>query len=125
LSTLEPVDGKPVPDLVAIRLQIDTGANLTGFLPSVFEQLGIGPYRMTPVSTPSTKKGTPFRVPQYDVSLFLLANARLTEFGSVRAIAAEDFSEVGKGVQGILRTDILDRCHLQYFGPERNFTLAW
>ena len=46
--------GLPVPEEVALQLQIDTGSHVTGIPPGVFEQLGIQPFRTIAVRTPST-----------------------------------------------------------------------
>jgi hypothetical protein len=116
--------GTAVPESVAVRLQIDTGSNLTGFLPSVFARLGLSPITRILVRTPSTRPGEPHEADVYDVSLSLISNAIITNFGSVRAICAEDFDNEG-GVQGILGTDILCRCNFHFHGPDQTFTLAW
>jgi hypothetical protein len=116
--------GHPVPELVRVRLQLDTGSALTGFLPFVFQKLGIGPFRTVAVGTPSTTPDCPHIANQYDVVLHLVSGTDLTRIDHVHAIDPQDFHPT-EGVQGIIGRDVLCRCHFTFYGPDRQFRLAW
>jgi hypothetical protein len=116
----------PIPTSIPVTAQIDSGSFATGFLPEVFQQLGIQPFRILSVRTPSTKPGQPHRCPQHDVSVTLVTGSldEQVELPSVHAIAADDFDRE-EGIQAIIGRDILDRCVFQYFGPSRRFRLSF
>jgi hypothetical protein len=116
--------GFAVPTPVALRAQIDTGSFVTGMLPAVFDQLGIQPFRVVAVRTPSTTPGNPFHCEQFDVSLALVSGMDRVELPSVWVIASPDF-QPHEGVQAIIGRDVLDRCVFTYAGPHRSFTLAF
>lgn len=116
--------GHRVPERVPVRLQIDTGSALTGFLRFVFEKLEIGPFRTVQVGTPSTTPDRPHTANQYDVVLYLVSGTELTPIDNVHAIDPQDFHPT-EGVQGIIGRDVLDRCVFTFAGPDRQFHLAW
>ena len=116
--------GFPVPAKIHVNAQLDIGSFATAFLPSVFESLGIQPFGIIPVRTPSTKPGQPCPCDQFDVSVTFLSGMTPITISSVHAIASDDFDSHEDGVHAILGRDILDRCTLNYCGPERTFQLA-
>src|SRR5437773_757541 len=83
--------GFPVPAEVALRLQLDTGSAVTGFLPGVFAALEIPPFRTILLRTPSTRPGEPHEAPQYQVNVVLISGTDRTVIPNVLAIASEDF----------------------------------
>jgi hypothetical protein len=113
----------PVPQRIPVNAQLDTGSFASGFLPTVFQSLGIKPIGIVSVRTPSTKPGQPFPCDEYDVSVTFLAGITPVTIPSVHAIASDDFDTHEDGVHAILGRDILDRCTLSYCGPDRTFQL--
>lgn len=116
--------GLPVPDPVPVRVQIDTGSFVTVLMPSVYRSLGITSFGTILIRTPSTRRGTPCEAEQFDVSVSLVSGTTLAEFGSVYAIASEDFQEA-EPIQGLIGRDVLARCVFNYSGPHRSFELGW
>ena len=116
--------GHPIPPEASLRLQIDTGSHVTGFLPTVFQALNIEHFRTILLRTPSTRPGEAWEAKQYDVSLTLISGADRTLIPSVHAIASEDF-DVEEGIQGIIGRDVLDRCVFEYFGPHKSYRLSF
>jgi hypothetical protein len=117
--------GLLVPPKIPVCAEIDTGSFATGFLPEVYQRLGIttiGPVR---VSTPSTRHGEGCLTDQYDVSITLVGNSSQLFFPSVLAIAGDDFSTDEDAPQGILGRDVLNRCVFNYYGPDQTFRLAF
>jgi hypothetical protein len=115
--------GFAVPPSVAVLAVIDTGSFATGLRPSIFDALGIQPFRTLPILTPSTKPDQPHICGQYDVSLTLVSGVNQLEIPSVHAIGTDDFRE--EGIQGIIGRDVLKRCVLNYYGPHATFELAF
>jgi hypothetical protein len=116
--------GLKVPTQVTVRAQLDTGSFATGFMPEVFQSLGVERFRDIPIRTPSTKRGQECRCDQYDVSVTLLSGMTQVVIPSVHAIASDDFDPEEEGVQAIIGRDILDRCTFYYHGVERSFQLS-
>jgi hypothetical protein len=116
-------NNRPIPDSVHVRALIDTGANVSGFAPRVFRELGTPPVAKQPVITPSTLPGSPHLCDVYDVSLSVVANARPISFGDSKVVAADCWLP-GEGIEALIGRDILNQCFFQYFGLDRTFTLA-
>jgi hypothetical protein len=113
-----------VPDLVPLRVLIDTGATVSGFSPRVFDSLGLEPVTrqgvITPANTPEDLHPAYF----YDVAIHLVAEGRPNRFGDFRVMAAQCWLP-GEGVEGLIGWDILNKCFFQCHGPERTFTLSF
>src|SRR5262245_44317441 len=95
----------PVPPRMAVRVQLDTGSFATGFMPEVFETLGIQPIDRVAIRTPSTRRGESCLVDQFDVNLAIVSGTDQYTIG-VWAIASEHF-EQGYEVQAIIGRDLL------------------
>ena len=93
-------------------------------MPEAFDRLGIEPFAVISIRTPSTRRGEPHRCDQFDVSISLVANANTFVIPSVHAIASDDFSPAEQ-VHAIIGRDILDRCVFEYFGPHKQFRLCF
>jgi hypothetical protein len=116
--------GFPIPKQIPVNAQLDIGSFATAFLPTVFTSLGVMPFGVIPVRTPSTKPGQPCLCDQFDVSVTFLSGMTPITVSSVHAIASDDFDRHVDGVNAILGRDILDKCILNYCGPDRIFQLA-
>ena len=114
----------PVPAEVAVRAQLDTGSFTTCIMPEVFQKLGLSPFERLLIRTPSTRRGEPCPCDRYDVSLTLVAGMALTPDPSVWVIASEDFIPE-EHIQAIIGRDLLDKCVLNYEGPQKTFNLAF
>lgn len=97
---------------------------MSGFAPRVFRELGITPVTKTAVLTPSTPPDAPHECDLYDVSLSLVANGSAHPFPDTRVMEADCWLP-GEGLEALLGTDILNRCNLQYLGPDRRFVLGF
>jgi hypothetical protein len=114
-----------VPTPQYLRVLVDTGSNLTGFMPSVFQKLGIQPFGVIPVRTTSTEPDQPHECDQYDVSLTLgVGKQAPMAFHSVYAIACRDFTRRDR-YHGIIGRDVLARCNFFYYGPDRRFEFGF
>lgn len=116
--------GFALPAAVALRAQIDTGSYVTGVIAAAFDQLGIQPFRVVPVRTPSTTLDKPHFCEMFDVSLTLLSGMTRMELPSVHVIASADFQRE-ENVQAIIGRDILNRCVFTYEGTHGSFRLAF
>ncbi len=116
--------GLPLPPLIPVRAQLDTGSFCTGMMPEVFHKLGIGPFDRIAIRTPSTLRGQSCLCDRCNVSLTLVSGTAQTPFPSVHVIASDDFSP-GEHIQAIIGRDLLDRCVLHYEGPHRTFSLSF
>lgn len=113
--------GQPIPNPVAVRGLVDTGASCTCIDPGVLTSLNLTPTGSQPVHTPSTQ-GTPVNQLQYDVSLILPHPGISYSFHSLAVIQSQ---LAVQGIQGLIGRDVLDRCLLVYDGPLGAFTLAF
>ena len=113
--------GLDVPQQMAIRGLIDTGASCTCIDPGCLSFLGLQPTGQTVVHTPTTG-GTPHPCNQYDVSIMLLHPGLTLTFGVVPVIAS-DLSL--QGIDALVGRDILVRCLFVYDGPANMFSLAF
>lgn len=114
----------PVPAPVEVQAQIDTGATVSAFNPTVFARLGISPLELRPVLTPSTTPDQPHDFPFYHVLLALVANGQPHELGEFEVMAADCWLE-GEGVEALIGQDILERCVFEYAGQHGTFNLAF
>ncbi len=113
----------PVPAEVLVRGLLDTGSHVTGFRSDVFPCLGVQPFQVIPIRTPSTTPGAPHPAEQFDVTVTLVSGTDRHELG-VHAIAADDF-DPDEDAQAVIGRAVLDRCVLEYFGPHQSFRLSW
>jgi hypothetical protein len=116
--------GFPIPAVVPLRAQIDTGSHVTCLMPEAFDRLEIQAFRAARIRTPSTKRGTPHHCQQFVVSISLVSGLSTFPIPDVHAIASEDFSP-GETVEAIIGRDILDLCVFCYHGPHGTFELAF
>ena len=116
--------GFALPAEVVLRAQIDTGSYITGLIPAAFDQLGLQPFRVVPVRTPSTTPDKPCYCEMFDVSLTLLSGMTRMDIPSVHVIASADFQRE-ENVQAIIGRDILNCCVFTYAGPHSTFSLAF
>lgn len=114
----------PIPEPVAVRAMIDTGASISGFQPGVFQSLDLTAVSTGLILTPSTLPDAPHECELFDVSLSLIAAGVAHPFPDSRVMAADCWLE-GEGIDALIGRDILDRCFFQYVGLERKFTLAF
>ena len=106
--------GLPVPDPVAIRGMIDTGATSSVIHPDIAQQLGLQPIGTAQISTPSAEN-----IPclQYAVR-FLLPNNLIFE---APAIAVPLKGQI----QCLLGRDVLANAVFVYTGYINQFTLSF
>lgn len=115
--------GQTVPDRVAVRALVDTGASVTCVEPQVMERLGISPRGKTPCLTPST--GTEHvLMDEFDVCISVYRDlhevpCRIENLSVVGAVLNR------QGFDVLLGRDFLSRCILHYNGTTRSYTLAF
>lgn len=114
-----------VPERISVRAQIDTGSFVTVFSPRAFEPLGISPVEVIAVRTPSTKPGEPCLCDVYDVSVTRMSGTSEVIIPNLSVITSLDLDQDGEEVQAILGRDILNHCAFNYYGPHREFHLAF
>lgn len=114
-----------VPTKIPVLALIDTGSFATAFMPNVYRALGIEPFNVIKVRSATTKLGEPCLTDQYDVSVTLLSGDRQHVLPSVHAIVSEDFDDDPHGPQALIGRDVLDHCAFSYYGPHKEFTLAF
>ena len=115
--------GFPIPAALPVRALIDTGADITGFSPRVFQALDITPITRTKILTPSTTADKPFETNLYDLALSLVVDGSAHPFPDARVMEA-DCWVADEDHEALIGTDVLARCFFQYMGPDRRFTLA-
>lgn len=116
--------GLKVPDPIAVKVLIDTGATISGFATELMKDLGLLPIDTIPILTPSTPYTAPHECDVFHASLALVANGVAHEFPECRVLAAEGWHPAD-GIHGLIGRDILARCNMLYLGTERKFTLAF
>ena len=112
----------PVPPVIPMRLQIDTGSYATGLAAAVFPRLNITRVYRTRVRTTFTTQATPYLADVYDVSVTLVSGLTQVRLASVHALCSPDF-QLTDPVHRILGRDILSNCGFEYAGPHRTFRL--
>lgn len=116
--------GRPVPPPVPVRVQLDTGASLSGLAPRVFAALGLEAVGTTAILTPSTPLHAPHQCDEFLVSLAVVAGGSAVPFiDSARVITAEGWLP-GEGVEGLIGRDVLAHGTFMYFGTEGRFQFA-
>lgn len=116
--------GQPIPQPIAVRALIDTGATISGFTASLFADLNLTEVGKTTIYTPSTPANAPFRSSIYRVSLSIVAEGRIHPFPESNVIASEGWGD-DENLQGLIGCDLLAHCNFIYLGPTRRFTLAF
>ena len=92
-------------------------------MPDVFADLQIESVGQQRIRTSSTTFDQPHVCPAYDVSISFVTGSTIRRFDRVRVIAGDFRPE--EEVQGIIGRELLDRCILNYFGPDRRFVLSF
>ncbi len=107
--------GREVPEPVAAKAMIDTGATASVIQPALARQLDLQPVGIVSISTPSSE-----RVPclQYVVRLFFPNNV------IVEALAIEAALK-GQNIQCLIGRDVLAHGVLVYTGYINQFTLSF
>jgi hypothetical protein len=118
MRTILEKEGSPAPPLISLLAEIDTGSDITGFSPWVFQKLQLRPFRRGPVRTTTSESDCEW----YDASVGFISGTTSHNLSSVHVIAAEGFLEEEE-TQGIIGRDILNLCYFQYFGKEGKFNL--
>lgn len=114
--------GQAVPNPVAIRGLLDTGASNTAVDPSVLTALGITPTGTALVNTPTT--GTaPQTVNQYDIGIVIPAPSGTPLFSQTLPVISSELLAV-QGFHALIGRDILSQCVFVYNGSGF-FTLAY
>jgi predicted aspartyl protease len=107
--------GRQVPQPVAVKGMIDTGATSSLIQPAIARQLGLKPVGVVPISTPSSEN-----VPCYQYVLrFVFPNNVMVE-----AIAVEAPLR-GQQIQCLVGRDVLSHAVLVYTGYINQFTLSF
>jgi hypothetical protein len=115
-----------VPDPVAVRAQIDTGANVSGFAGRVFAALDVTPVTKLAVITPAARDAAPQEFDAYDVTLYLVSDGIPRHFVETQVIASYGWHPTAEdGVEGVVGRDVLNRCHFMYYGVEGTFTIGF
>ncbi len=117
-------NGFVIPQPVPLRVLIDTGSSVTGFLKDVFQTLDIQPFWKTAILTSSTPSHQPHECNLFHVAISIFANGSVHEFSDHKVIETESFHPK-EGIQGIVGRDLLSRCNFLYLGQERKFTFAF
>jgi hypothetical protein len=118
------VSGLPIPNLVTMRLLIDTGASCVALDQTAIASLGLVPTGRATVHTPSTDAAAPHFCNQYDVSLVLpAASERMPLLLEALPILEGAFRH--QGIDGLLGRDVLAQCTLVYNAPVGSYTLAY
>ena len=116
--------GQPVPDAVAVRALVDTGASCTCIDPSALASLAITPTGSVPIHTPSTGAGAA-TMDQYDVSIVILGSSTSAPPLYLPVIPVVASALQAQGIQALIGRDILQQCVLVYNGSQGFFTLAF
>jgi hypothetical protein len=116
--------GRAIPQPVAIRALVDTGASCTCVDPTVLNTLGLTPTGSVSVNTPSTG-ATPHDTYQFDVALLIPgpSNSSPLVFQTIPVVSAELLA--AQTFHALIGRDILDKCVLVYNGGMKLFTLAF
>ncbi len=114
----------PVPPAVPLRAVLDSGSAVTVVGLSIFQQLGVEALNAVPIATPSTPRDDPHYALVFDASLALVANGRPHAIPGIRVLATDQFDARDRA-GAIVGTDVLNRCHFLYLGPERTFSLGF
>jgi len=114
---------KPVPEWVAARLLVDTGASVTCLDPKILAPLGVQPSGVTPIHTPSTEGEAHSRY-QYDVQLHIQGSHNQPPlYFPLMSVVGTSFTH--QGIDGLLGRDVLAHCLLIYNASLGIFTLSY
>jgi hypothetical protein len=115
----------PVPEKIPVLAQIDTGSDISAFMPEVFEALDIRRIDEVPVRTPSTDPEELYKADLHDVSITLVSGTTQYYLPSLQVIVTKDFEDNPDSAKALLGRDVLDRCVFEYAGPHKRFTLSF
>lgn len=112
-----------VPDPVAARGLIDTGASVTCIDPSIIAQLELSPTTRATVHTPSSGQGG-HECNMYDVSLAIFMDSGQLHLASLTIPVAE--AELShQGVDALIGRDVLSKALLVYNGVAGEFSISF
>lgn len=118
---------QPIPEFVAIRALVDTGASCTCIDPTALASLALPATGTVSMLTPSTG-ATPHSMDQFDVSIVIpsVQGQPALVFPTIPVVAS---SVAAQGIQALFGRDILSSCVLVYNGGAPGaaglFTLAF
>jgi hypothetical protein len=116
--------GLTIPTAQAIDALIDTGASISGVVPSVLTALGLTPTGNTEIFS-TTTGAAPISVPTYDVciGIYAIRQGDLHFISETVQVTATNLAS--RGFQALIGTDVLRKCVLHYNGADGHFTLAY
>lgn len=121
---VEGASEQPVPNGVAVRAVVDTGASCSCVDPTVIAALRLTPTSVISVFTPSTG-AEPHFTPQYDVSVVVPAGSADQPPLVISSVPVVSSDLASHGLSALIGRDILRDCILHYNGSTGWFTLAF
>ena len=116
--------GKPVPQPIAVKGLVDTGASCTSIDPSVVEELELSPTGDLKMVTPSTGSDAVI-VPQYDVAIAIYGTTIEQQPKLDPVLPVAEFSLANQGFKVLVGRDVLAGCVLVYNGTIGHYTLCF
>jgi hypothetical protein len=115
---------QPIPNVVVVQAELDTGASSTCVDPSVLTKLNLVATGTTQVNTPTTGS-RPVSADTFDISLSIAAMAGLPSFvlNTIPIIQSE--LSAAQGIEALIGRDVLKFCLLTYDGRNELFSLAY
>lgn len=116
---------RPIPQPLAIRAVVDTGAHLTCIDADVFSGFGLAPTGSTTIQTASSG-GTVLNVDQYDLTLTILHPSGNRQLDlTLGTVLVCDAALVPTGIPALIGCDILRRYAFLYDGPNGVFEFTY
>jgi hypothetical protein len=112
---------QPIPNVIPLRMLIDTGASGCCVNAGLLAPLGLSPSGSIAVHTPTTG-GAPVNCNQYDVGIMI--PHQQSPF-VIPAIPVTECSPLFGNIQGLIGRDILSICMFLFYGPVQGFSLAF
>jgi hypothetical protein len=116
--------GQPIPQPIALRAALDSGAEFTCFNQNLLGPLNLPLRGVSLVNAPGL--GGLSLAPQHDVGLTILHHSGTAALNLViPELPILEMPLRTVGCDGVIGRDVLDRCLFVYNGPARTFALGY